>query len=171
MKSQLEYLSQYAYYHQNPSNVATHFVGIPMILVAITILLSRPLIDLSIAVISPAMIAALLASLFYLRLDRSMGVLMSVLLALSVWFSHYIAAQTTFIWLISGIGLFVVGWIFQFVGHYFEGKKPAFVDDIIGLIIGPLFVVVEALFLLGFKKSWQQQIKTACQLRNQNKEE
>ncbi|MEO9655496.1 hypothetical protein [Marinomonas sp.] len=53
--------------------------------------------------------AALLASMFYLRLDRSMGVLMSTLLALSVWFSHYIAAQTTFIWLTCGIGLFVVG--------------------------------------------------------------
>ena len=61
----------------------------------------------------------------------------------------------------------MVGWIFQFVGHYFEGKKPAFVDDISGLIIGPLFVVVEAMFLLGFKQEWQQQIKAACEQRNQ----
>lgn len=167
MKSQLDYLSQYAYYHQNPSNVATHFVGIPLILVAITILLSRPLIDVSIMTISPAMVAVILASLFYLRLDRGVGLLMTLLLAITLWFSHTVAVQSTFIWLSTGITLFVVGWIFQFVGHYFEGKKPAFVDDISGLIIGPLFVVVEAMFLLGFKQEWQQQIKAACEQRNQ----
>jgi uncharacterized membrane protein YGL010W len=43
----------------------------------------------------------------------------------------------------------VVGWVIQFVGHYYEGRKPAFVDDITGLIIGPLFVVAEAAFLMG----------------------
>lgn len=52
--------------------------------------------------------------------------------------------------LLLGVGLFVVGWVFQFVGHYFEGKKPAFVDDLMGLVIGPLFVVAEILFLIGF---------------------
>jgi uncharacterized membrane protein YGL010W len=25
-----------------------------------------------------------------------------------------------------GLGLFVLGWIFQFVGHYLEGKPPEF---------------------------------------------
>ncbi|MEW5971468.1 MAG: Mpo1-like protein, partial [Pseudomonadota bacterium] len=47
---------------------------------------------------------------------------------------------------------FVVGWVFQFVGHYFEKKKPAFVDDVIGLAIGPLFVLAEFIFILGFRK-------------------
>jgi uncharacterized membrane protein YGL010W len=55
-------------------------------------------------------------------------------------------------WLAVSVGCFVVGWLFQFMGHYYEGKKPAFVDDIIGLVIGPLFVVVEALIILGFYK-------------------
>ena len=55
--------------------------------------------------------------------------------------------------------LFVVGWLFQFVGHYLEGKKPAFLDDITGLIIGPLFVFVELLFLLGLKRDWQKIIE------------
>ena len=53
---------------------------------------------------------------------------------------------------------FVLGWVLQFIGHYFEGKKPAFVDDLVGLLIGPLFVMAELLFLLGFAKSLQQQI-------------
>lgn len=36
-------------------------------------------------------------------------------------------------------GLFSVGWTFQFAGHYFEGKKPSFVDDKRSLIIGALW--------------------------------
>ena len=46
----------------------------------------------------------------------------------------------------------MVGWVIQFVGHVFEGRKPAFVDDIMGLIIGPLFVVAEVGFALGLRR-------------------
>lgn len=35
-----------------------------------------------------------------------------------------------------GAGLFVVGWIFQFVGHAFEGKAPSFFRDPRFLLIG-----------------------------------
>ncbi len=38
-----------------------------------------------------------------------------------------------------GVGLFIVGWIFQFIGHVFEGNKPAFFKNPIYLIIGPLW--------------------------------
>jgi uncharacterized membrane protein YGL010W len=55
-------------------------------------------------------------------------------------------------------GLFVIGWIIQFIGHYYEGKKPAFVDDLIGLLVGPLFVVVELLFKLGLLKNLEARI-------------
>lgn len=55
-------------------------------------------------------------------------------------------------WLASGIGLFVVGWIIQFVGHYYEGRKPAFVDDLVGLLIGPLFLVAETAFAMGLAR-------------------
>jgi uncharacterized membrane protein YGL010W len=63
------------------------------------------------------------------------------------------------VWLSAGVGLFVLGWVIQFVGHYYEGRKPAFVDDITGLIIGPLFVVAEAAFLLGMRKKLQHAIE------------
>ncbi len=63
------------------------------------------------------------------------------------------------VWLSTGIGLFVVGWIIQFVGHYYEGRKPAFVDDLSGLIVGPLFVVAELAFLLGLRKALKQAIE------------
>ena len=55
-------------------------------------------------------------------------------------------------WLAWGVGMFVVGWVIQFVGHWYEGRKPAFVDDMIGLLVGPMFVTAEAMFMLGWNK-------------------
>lgn len=39
------------------------------------------------------------------------------------------------LWRIA-LALFVVGWIFQFVGHYFEGKPPEFLRDWRFLFVG-----------------------------------
>lgn len=57
------------------------------------------------------------------------------------------------------LGGFVVGWLFQFVGHFWEGRKPAFMDDVTGLIIGPLFVLAEACFLAGGLRELQRNIE------------
>jgi uncharacterized membrane protein YGL010W len=35
--------------------------------------------------------------------------------------------------------MFTTGWTFQFLGHYFEGKKPSFVDDKRNLLVGLLW--------------------------------
>jgi uncharacterized membrane protein YGL010W len=35
--------------------------------------------------------------------------------------------------------LFTTGWGFQFVGHYFEGKKPSFVSDKRNFLVGALW--------------------------------
>ena len=69
------------------------------------------------------------------------------------------AAQTLAVWLATGISLFAVGWVIQLVGHYYEGRKPAFVDDLVGLIVGPLFVVAEWAFALGLRKEVQAAIE------------
>ena len=159
MKSLIDHLSQYAAYHRDPRNIASHFVGIPLIVVAVAVLLSRPEWAVAGLWISPAVIVALLAAWFYLRLELALGLLMTVLMGLSVWAGDVLAAQSTLVWLSSGIGLFVVGWVIQFVGHYYEGRKPAFVDDVSGLIVGPLFVVAELAFLLGLRHDLKQQIE------------
>ncbi|MCD9571477.1 DUF962 domain-containing protein [Pseudomonas protegens] len=159
MKSLVDHLSQYAAYHRDPRNIASHFIGIPMIVVAVAVLLSRPALSMAGLSWSPALLLALAASVFYLRLEVRLGVLMTVLMALSVWAGQVLAAQSTGLWLSSGLGLFVIGWVVQFIGHYYEGRKPAFVDDLSGLIVGPLFVVAELAFLLGLRHDLKQAIE------------
>ena len=158
MKTLTDQLTQYAYYHQDVRNVNTHFVGVPMIVMAVVTLMSRPLVALGGLSLSLAMIAAILATIFYLRLDLRFGVVLGVVLALMLSGGQWLAAQSTALWMSAGVSLFVVGWIIQFVGHYYEGKKPAFVDDLVGLLIGPLFVTAELGFLMHMRMELKAEI-------------
>ena len=158
MKTLTDQLTQYAYYHQDARNINTHFVGVPMIVMAVVTLMSRPLMVVGGLSISVALIAAVLTTIFYLRLDLRFGIVLGAVLALMLAAGQWLAAQSTVQWLGTGAGLFVVGWIIQFVGHYYEGKKPAFVDDLVGLLIGPLFVTAELGFLLRMRMELKAEI-------------
>jgi len=151
MSPLVDQLAKYSAYHRNTRNIATHLLGVPLIVVAVATLLSRPTFGMGALALSPATLGAAAAALYYLRLDLRFGIVMTLLLALSVLGGEALAAQSTAIWLGCGMGMFVLGWVIQFVGHYYEGRKPAFADDLIGLLIGPLFVTAEIAFFLGMR--------------------
>jgi len=165
MRSFEEQLTEYAKYHRDHRNIATHFIGIPMIVLGIMILLSKPLIPIGDLIFTPAVFIALASCIYYLSLNVAYGIAMSVLFSLLLTVAIILSSYGQTVWLSSGIGLFLVGWIAQFIGHFYEGKKPAFVDDLIGLIIGPLFIVVEASFILGINKSLELSIDSAAGAR------
>lgn len=153
MRPAVDLLSQYAEYHRDRRNIASHFVGVPMIVFAVGVLLARPAFTLGGLELSPAWIVFALAALWYLtRGDLGLGVAVTVATAVLMLLAQRAAEGSVLNWLAWGIGFFVVGWIIQFVGHWYEGRKPAFVDDIVGLLVGPMFVTAEALFALGWNK-------------------
>ncbi|KQR78432.1 hypothetical protein ASG35_08275 [Burkholderia sp. Leaf177] len=162
MKTLTEQLTQYAAYHRDSRNIATHLAGIPMIVVALAVLLSRPswtAAPLPFA-LSPAAMLFVAATLYYLVLDVPLGLIMVLVSALCLGVGQWLAAQSTLVWLVTGAGLFLIGWTLQFVGHIaYEHRKPAFVDDVIGLLIGPLSVLAEALFRLGWRPGLHRAIK------------
>lgn len=158
MKTLNEYLAQYTDYHRDARNIATHLVGIPLIVLSACVLLSRPALHSGAFVLSPAVVVALSMLIFYLRLDTGIGLIMGGLLALTLLCGAWAAEQSTAIWLALGLGGFVLGWLIQFVGHYFEGRKPAFFDDLSGLLIGPLFVLAEILLRCGLRRDLQRSV-------------
>ena len=65
------------------------------------------------------------------RLTHSIGIPMIALSLLLIIPSFFVR----WLW-IAAVALFVVGWILQFVGHYFEGKPPEFFRDYRFLFVG-----------------------------------
>lgn len=80
------------------------------------------------------------------RLLHSFGIPM-IVISLPIFF---------FNWRVALI-LFVVGWIFQFIGHFIEGNQPAFFRNPIYLLVGPLWLVKRALGTIGIIKQTHAQ--------------
>lgn len=153
---------QYAHYHRDRRNIVTHFVGIPLIFMAIAVLLASPAWPVAGLALTPAWLMWGLTSIWYLsRGHLLLGLGTSVVNGALVALAHGLLAMPL-PWDMpawqTGVALFVIGWVFQFVGHYFEGRKPAFVDDIVGLLVGPMFVVGEWMMALGLLGSLRRSI-------------
>jgi uncharacterized membrane protein YGL010W len=160
MRNATELMVQYAGYHRDRRNIATHFVGIPLIVFAVGVLLARPQFALSGWTLSPAWLVWAAATLWYLtRGNLALGLAVSTVNFMLIALAQPLAASSTATWLAWGLGTFVVGWIAQFVGHYYEGRKPAFVDDLAGLLVGPMFVVGEAMFMAGWGRELAGEIE------------
>ena len=145
----LTLLTQYAAYHRDRRNIQTHLVGVPMIVFAIGVLLSQPVVAYSWLLITPAWVLFVLSSLWYVtRGEFALQVAVVAVMALLIG-SAQVLGHSSPSWVVWGVGLFVLGWVIQFVGHYYEGRKPAFADDLVGLLVGPMFVVMELLAALG----------------------
>lgn len=158
MRTLSDHLATYATYHRDTRNIATHFIGIPTVVFSFTVLLSWPLWWAGQMPLSAAWLLWLGASVFYLSLSLPLGVLMTVLMAGFVALGAWVAQMGLAVWLAAGLGSFAVGWFFQLLGHHYERRKPAFVDDLVGLFVGPLFLVVETLFAFGWMRPLQQTI-------------
>lgn len=153
-------LQQYAEYHRDRRNIVTHFVGVPMIVFGVGVLLARPAVALAGVNVTLAGLVFSLAALWYLtRGAFVLGVAVSASVGLLIWLAHGVAAGSLGQWLAWGLGFFSVGWVIQFIGHYYEGKKPAFADDLVGLLVGPMFVVMEGLAPLGLFKALMQDVE------------
>ena len=155
---------QYAAYHRDRRNIVTHFIGIPMIFTAIAMGLAFPLgASWGRYGITGAWLMWAVTSFWYLtRGNALLGVATAMVNALLVALAHALVGQAP-AWGMAGwqlgVALFVVGWVFQFVGHFCEGRKPAFVDDIVGLLVGPMFVVAEWLMALGLLQGLHQLVQ------------
>jgi uncharacterized membrane protein YGL010W len=146
-------LAAYAQYHRDPHNCLTHFVGIPMLFLAVILPLEAVRIHLGHHTMPLAILLTLPAIVGWLLLDLGVGAALLLLLcplfiAAALIDRHGEAAM----WGTTAV-LFFVGWAFQLIGHaVFEGRKPAFMDDLSHTLIGPMFVVAKVLVRLGLRR-------------------
>ena len=123
--------SDYAAYHQTPGNKAFHRLGIPMIMLSLIGMLAR----VKLGPVGMAMLLIVAADVYYLTIEWRLGALM---LLVSVAF--YFIGIALPLWV--NVALFVLGWIFQFIGHkVYEHKNPAFFRNFVHLLVGPLWIL------------------------------
>ena len=161
MRAATDLLSRYAEYHRDQRNIASHFVGVPMIVFGVGVLLALPAFTIGGWSLTLAWLAFAALAVWYLtRGNLVLGLAGTAAVGVLMLAAHrLVAAGSLLAGVAWGLGFFVVGWMIQFVGHWYEGKKPAFVDDIVGLVVAPLFVTAEALFALGWGKTLLAEIE------------
>jgi len=109
-----------------------------------------------------AMILTLAMCLYYCTLDILVGTLLYVLLFTFCIVSNVIVSQSGVakaFWF--GLFLQIIGWGSQVViGHgYFEGRKPAITDSLFQAIVSPFFLVLELLFMFGYRPQLAKEIE------------
>jgi len=123
---------RYGEFHRNAANKAIHWICVPLIVWSLLGMLwsASP-------IVACTAIAASMA--FYVWLSLPIAVGMLGVIALMVYPLTLLGPRA----LVVSIGVFVAAWIGQFIGHVVEGRKPAFMEDIRSLLVGPAW-------LLGF---------------------
>ena len=166
MKTIEDQMSFYAAYHQDVRNKATHFIGVPAIMLSLFIPLAWIRFDAGAVSITAAMLFAAVVLVYYFLLDVPLALAMLVITAAMVWIGQRIAdlgAVQGWTWFAV---LFVGGWIFQLVGHVYEGRRPALTDNLFQIFVAPIFLAAEAFFALGYKPRLHEEVqRRASQLR------
>lgn len=160
MKNIEEVLAQYKSVHFNKTNILTHFIGIPLIIYAVTLLLSLysysiTLFNVELAA-TPAHIFFIGSLIYYYCLHTKLAIGMTLYVMLNLFLASFLLEHQYGLYI--AIVIFVIGWVFQFIGHFYEKAKPAFVDDLGQFLIGPLFLMAEVYFILGWEKRLEASI-------------
>jgi uncharacterized membrane protein YGL010W len=128
--------ADYDEHHRSAGNKYCHMLGIPLIIIGLLgLLLAGPHVDVIGLPIDLAILAVLGAGMIYVFLDPKLGAAMFVVDVL-----FYLLARELN-WKLA-LGLFVLGWVFQFIGHgVYEKRAPAFSKNLAHLLVGPLWVL------------------------------
>lgn len=148
------WFASYSGDHQNPTNQKIHYVAVPLILWSVTALLwCIPVPGTLFNAGLWAAVASFVAWMFYNRASRRLGYGMLLVLFGMLMLNRTLQGQVGMQGLLyAAIGVFVVAWIAQFIGHKIEGKKPSFLTDLVYLLIGPAWVLAKGYRKLGW--SW-----------------
>ncbi|MDB4649516.1 DUF962 domain-containing protein [Crocinitomicaceae bacterium] len=144
MKKINSLLNQYGESHKNGTNKLIHWICVPAIFFSIVGLVSIIPFPWEINIyeginLSWALIALVLVLLYYVSLSVSLSLGMLLFSIGCIFLCSKINVSMYALWIY--IGIFAFSWVFQFIGHNIEGKKPSFLQDIQFLLIGPAWLM------------------------------
>ncbi|MCI5058762.1 MAG: DUF962 domain-containing protein [Flavobacteriales bacterium] len=148
-------LTSYGKSHQNKINKAIHWICIPAIMFSLLgLLFVIPFPADKSLFMNWATIFLALVLLYYIRLSFMMFLGFAVIGGTLIWSVNSIYVNSDqnslFVSLLSA-SVFVVAWVFQFIGHKIEGEKPSFLEDLQFLLIGPAWLLHFIYGKLGLK--------------------
>jgi uncharacterized membrane protein YGL010W len=160
MKSLQEQMAAYSGYHQNFWNKLTHFLGVPMVVFSLFVPLGWFRFDpMPEWPLTGATLFFLGTLIYYFRLDALVALMVIPITVTLLYFAD-LAAQLPFMESFTVFGAtFVGGWVIQLIGHVIEGKRPALADNLMQIFNAPLFLNVEVLLFLGFRKDLRDYIE------------
>ncbi len=156
----IDLLKQYAEVHRDRRNIVTHFVGVPMVVFAVGVFLAGVSFTLGGVALTPAWLVFSVVALWYLtRGHLGLGAATTASVGLLMVLAHQVGTGSLVQWTAWWLGFLVMGWVVQFIGHYYEGRKLDFVDDSARLMVGPMFVTLELLAPIGLFKGLMDAIE------------
>ena len=150
----------YTSYHRDRRNRATHFVGIPAIIVSLMVALALARFSLGGTELSWAIVVTVAVLVLWMVLDAAIGLAMAIFLLLGLVFGEWLATSysaATVWWVFAG--LFLGGWALQLCGHVCEGRRPALVSNLFQALIGPMFLMAEVFFALGWRRGLHDRVE------------
>lgn len=154
MRTMQDWIDSYSADHRNPTNQIFHWFCVPPIVWSVIALLwATPVPFSSLRPGSWAVLVMVLAFYWYWRRSHRLAIGLLIVFALLGLLTNFLywrlgATQLCY-W---AVGVFVVAWIGQFIGHKIEGHKPSFLTDLSYLLIGPAWLMSKLLRKLGFKQ-------------------
>ena len=148
--------AEYSKSHRNTINKMIHWICVPLIfwtILGFVSLVPAPHLCISyfgcISIVS--IITVVLITLFYVRLSFRISLIMIMMMFLAEYFIYLtninLGKQSWILYML----VFIITWVFQFIGHKIEGKKPSFMQDIQFLLVGPIWLLGFILKKTGIK--------------------
>lgn len=151
MRSMQDWLDSYSADHRNPTNQIAHWLCVPPIVWSVIALLW--IIPVPASFLRPgawAVLVMVLAFYWYWKHSHTLATALLVVFAALGWFTWWLFGELGSAALgYLALGVFVVAWIGQFIGHHFEGHRPSFLTDVSYLLIGPAWLMAKLLRKLG----------------------
>jgi uncharacterized membrane protein YGL010W len=154
MRSVHEWFGNYSQDHRHPTNRLIHWICVPLILWSVIAAIWVIPVPQSIG--RPgfwAGMAMVAAFAFYWKMSKPIGLAMLIVFVVLGLFTEWLyrtLGPGDLLWL--ALGVFVLAWIGQFIGHVIEGARPSFFTDLAYLLIGPAWLAGKAMrrFKIGY---------------------